>query len=66
LVRDGENGFLCDWNAAELGQRLVQIISDDSLRIRLSENAPRAVERFEKKRVIQEYAEGYQRLLRDT
>jgi glycosyltransferase involved in cell wall biosynthesis len=66
LVRDGENGFLCDWNAAELGQRLVQIISGDSLRIRLSENAPRAVQRFEKKRVIKEYAERYQRLLRDA
>ncbi len=63
LVRDGENGFLCDWNAAELGQRLAQIASDDSLRLRLSENAPRAVERFEKKRVIQEYATGYQRLV---
>lgn len=64
LVRDGENGFLCDWNAADIGQRLAQIASDDSLRSRLSENAPRAVERFEKKRVIQEYAEGYQRLIR--
>ena len=66
LVRDGENGFLCDWNAADVGQRLAQIVSDDSLRSRLSENAPRAVERFEKKRVIKEYAEGYQRLIRDT
>jgi len=63
LVRDGENGFLCDWNAADIGQRLAQIASDDSLRSRLSENAPRAVERFEKKRVIQEYATGYQRLV---
>jgi glycosyltransferase involved in cell wall biosynthesis len=66
LVRDGENGFLCDWNAAEIGQRLAQIISDDPLRLRLSENAPRAVERFEKERVIKEYAEGYQRLLKPS
>ena len=66
LVRDGENGFLCDWNAADVGQRLAQIVSDDLLRSHLSENAPRAVERFEKKRVIKEYAEGYQRLIRDT
>jgi glycosyltransferase involved in cell wall biosynthesis len=63
LVRDDENGFICDWDAAEIGKRLAQIASDDSLSVRLSENAPRAVQRFEKKRVIKEYAEGYQHLI---
>lgn len=66
LVRDGENGFVCDWNAAELGRRLAQIVADDSLHSRLCENAPQTVQRFEKKRVLQEYAEGYQRLIRNT
>ncbi len=64
LVRDSENGFVCDWNAGEIGQRLAQIVADDSLHSRLCENAPRAVERFEKSRVIREYAEGYQSLLK--
>ena len=63
IVKDGENGFLCGWNAEEIGERLVQIISDDSLYSRLSANAPHAVQQFEKMKVIREYAEGYQRLV---
>ncbi len=66
LVRDGENGFQINWSARELADRLAQIASDDSLRAQLSANAPRAVERFEKTRVIREYAMAYQQLARSS
>ncbi len=65
VVRDGENGFQINWSARELAERLVQIVSDDSLRAQLSANAPRAVERFEKTRVVREYAMAYQQLRPD-
>lgn len=63
LVRDGENGFLVDWSAHDLADRLAMIIQDDRLRLRMSQAAPGAVERFEKKRVIRAYALGYQSLI---
>jgi glycosyltransferase involved in cell wall biosynthesis len=63
LIRNSNNGFLCDWDVNEIGQRLLQIISDDSLHSRLSVNAPQSVQQFEKTKVIREYAEGYQRLI---
>ncbi len=64
LVRDGENGFQINWSARELADRLAQIASDDSLRAQLSANAPRAVQRFEKSRVIRAYAMAYRGLIK--
>lgn len=63
LVRDGENGFQADWSAAELADRIAQIVSDEPLRSRMSAAAPGAVSQFEKSQVIREYAAGYQRLI---
>lgn len=64
VVGNNENGFICDWQAPVLAEKINQIISDEALRVRLSQNAPQAVARFEKQKVIREYAEGYQRLVR--
>jgi glycosyltransferase involved in cell wall biosynthesis len=62
LVRDGENGFQTDWAAADIASRIVQLASDESLRSKLSQTAPAAVQRFEKSKIIREYALGYQQL----
>lgn len=66
LVRDGENGFLIDWDAEAIGRRVAQIASDYSLRQRMAANAPAAVAGFEKTAVIRAYAEAYHAWLAET
>ena len=62
LVQNGVNGFHIDWSAKDMADRLFQINSDRELRCRLGKSAPDAVRRFEKSRVIGEYAAAYQKL----
>ncbi|MBI3763492.1 MAG: glycosyltransferase [Chloroflexi bacterium] len=64
IVRDGENGFLFDWSADELAGRLLQLLADEDLRCSLGAAGPESVARFEKKKVIREYAMAYQQLAR--
>ena len=64
LVRDGVNGLHVDWSADEVAVRLELLLSDADLRSRMALAAPRSVERFEKSRVLREYALGYQDLVK--
>ena len=62
LVRDAENGWLCGFDVESLTRSLGEVLGDEQRRLRLGEQARLDVQRFEKRRVIQEYAEGVQRL----
>ncbi len=62
LVRNGENGFLAGWSAAELATRIIELLSDEALQTRMAAAAPAAVARFEKQRVIGEFARACQQL----
>lgn len=62
LVRNGENGFLAGWSAAELATRIIELLSDEALQARMAVAAPAAVARFEKQRVIGEFARACQQL----
>ena len=62
LVRDGENGWLCGFDVDSLTRALGEVLGDEERRLGLGDQARQDVQRFEKRRVIQEYAEGVQRL----
>ncbi|MDP6792694.1 MAG: glycosyltransferase family 4 protein [Anaerolineales bacterium] len=64
LVQDGVTGFLVDWSADDIAERIEQIVSDPDLRARMALAAPLSVQRFEKSRVLREYAMGYQELVK--
>lgn len=64
LIRDGENGYLFQWDARTLADRIVCLLEDEALREGLGRQAPASVQRFEKRAVIAEYAQAYQRLVR--
>ena len=63
LVHDGVNGFLVDWSVDDIAARIEQLIVDPDLRARMALAAPRSVQRFEKSRVLREYALCYQNLV---
>ena len=62
-MHDGVNGFLVDWSVDDIAARIEQLIVDPDLRARMALAAPRSVQRFEKSRVLREYALGYQNLV---
>ena len=62
LIQDSVNGFQIDWSAQEMADRLIQIRSDRKLQVRLGKAGPESVRRFEKSRVIREYAHAYHKL----
>jgi len=63
LVQDGKTGFLVDWSAADIAARIEQIVLNPGLRARMALAAPLSVQRFEKSRVLREYALGLQELV---
>ena len=63
LVQNGVTGFLVDWSVDDIAARLSQIVFDSDLRARMALAAPSSVQRFEKSRVLKDYALGYQELV---
>jgi glycosyltransferase involved in cell wall biosynthesis len=66
LIREGENGFLFQWDARELASKAGALLSDpvryDQIRARLQET----VAPFERKKVLSDLAEGFKRMLRQA
>ena len=64
LVQDGMTGFLVGWSPVDIAARMEQILRNQELRARMALTASRSVQRFEKSRVLREYALGYQELVK--
>jgi glycosyltransferase involved in cell wall biosynthesis len=62
LVRDGENGFLVDWDAAEVADRIERLLADDALRARLGEAGRRTVADLDGEAAVAAYAQAYREL----
>jgi len=59
-----ETGYLCELgDTKKMGEYAIEILSDDDLHKRLSENARKQAERFEVSNVITLYEEYYQKLI---
>jgi glycosyltransferase involved in cell wall biosynthesis len=62
LVRDGENGFLFAWDAAELARKLERLLADEELRARVGEAGRASVQGFDGERAIAELSARYREL----
>jgi glycosyltransferase involved in cell wall biosynthesis len=66
IVQDGENGLFIDWNPQDIAEKIVLLLKDDDLRKKIAENGYQAVQQFERKKMIKNYAETYQNLLHSS
>jgi glycosyltransferase involved in cell wall biosynthesis len=64
VIRDGENGLFITWQPADIAGKILRVLRDDNLRARLAEAGQASVQGFEYKRMIQNYAQTYQRLVK--
>jgi len=64
IVRDGENGLFIDWDVKDIAEKILLLLSNDSLRKKIAENGYKTAQRFERKKAIKNYAEAYQELIR--
>ena len=62
VVRDGENGVFTTGAVQDLARQIGRVLNDQPLRERMGKAAQRIVDRFEKGKLIEEYAEFVKRL----
>lgn len=65
VLIDGENGMFTDGTAQDLAVKLKTLLADDALRARLGEAAQRIIDRFEKRTLIERYAEFLKKIARE-
>lgn len=66
LIQHGVNGFLVDWDVADVSAHIAQLLADANGAARMGAAASSAVQRFEKSRVIADYAHAYQQLAQSS
>jgi glycosyltransferase involved in cell wall biosynthesis len=57
VIQDGVNGVLTCGSVAELAGHIKTLLADDSLRSRMGAEAAKIIERFEKKKLVKDYAD---------
>jgi glycosyltransferase involved in cell wall biosynthesis len=63
IINDGGNGVLVNWDVNDIANKIILLLKNNELRLRIAENGYRAVQQFERKKVIENYAKTYQSLL---
>ncbi len=56
VIEDGKNGMFTTGEAEDLAGKIQKLLSDESLRTNLGQEAQRILDRFERKKLIEEYA----------
>jgi glycosyltransferase involved in cell wall biosynthesis len=59
VLRDGDNGYLFQWDADELAAKIRTLLDDEALRVRMGKAGRDAVQRFEADAMIRQYALAY-------
>lgn len=57
VIRDGENGRFMDWDARDIAQKMIEIIENPEKARAMGKAAHLAVQSWEKKKILQGYAE---------
>jgi glycosyltransferase involved in cell wall biosynthesis len=63
IINDGENGVFIDWNVEDIANKIMLLLKDNDLRLKIAENGYQTVQQFERKRVIKQYALTYKKLV---
>ncbi len=64
VIKDGENGLFTTGMPDDLAEKIRILRGDEGLRKRFSAEAPKILERFERRKLVKEYAEFLQNLVR--
>ena len=65
VIKDGENGLLCDTDSNSIRQAIIRLMEDEKLRERLGENARKTIEQeFSLEKLIHKELELYAELLK--
>ena len=58
IILDGENGYLIEnFDVKQMSQKIIELIENDELRLRFSRNAMLDTDKFNKKRIIEQWIE---------
>ena len=58
IILDGENGYLIkNFDVKQMSQKIIELIRNDELRLRFSRNAMLDTDKFNKKRIIEQWIE---------
>lgn len=60
VIRDRENGLITTGTPEDIAEKIRVLLADDVLRTRLGNNARAVIQKFERKKLIMEYAEFLQ------
>jgi glycosyltransferase involved in cell wall biosynthesis len=63
VIRDGENGYLFQWDAGELAQKIRLLLDDTNLRAAIGEAGRQAVQRFDVATIVRDYALAYHTII---
>jgi len=63
IIKDGENGLFIDWDANDIAQKIILLLTNENLRQKIAESGYQTAQQFERKKVIENYAKTYQNLL---
>lgn len=63
IIKEGENGLFIDWNPEDIADKIMLLLKNDDLRLKIAESGYQTAQQFERKKVIENYAKTYQNLL---
>ena len=66
IIKHGGNGLFIDWNAEDITEKILSLSNNDNLRKKIAENGYQAVQQFERKKTIRQYAIQYQKLINNS
>jgi len=66
IIKEGENGLFIDWNPEDIADKIMLLLKNDDLRLKIAESGYQTVQQFERKKLIENYAQTYQNLLHST
>jgi glycosyltransferase involved in cell wall biosynthesis len=65
VIKHGENGYLFNWDADELAQKIRLLLDDNALRDAIGEAGRQSVQRFDADTIIRDYALAYHALIEE-
>jgi glycosyltransferase involved in cell wall biosynthesis len=63
VIENGENGFLVDWKAEDIADKIHCLLDDSILYDKMAEAGRQSVQIFEAEAIIRDYALGYHEIV---
>lgn len=63
VIKDGENGFLVDWNAEDIANTVRHLLDDSALYEKIAAAGHQSVQKFDAETIIRDYALGYHKIV---